>query len=111
MSASPSPTAPAARLRAVFVGSDTLLLECARRWLELGHAIAAVATDTGKVRDWAAVRQLTCVDAEGDLARGLAAVPHDYLFAVTWLQLLPQAVLALPLRAPVNFHDGPLPRY
>src|SRR5690349_9263769 len=111
MNAMPSATRSGPPLRAVFVGSDALLLECARVWLERGHAIAAVATDAGRVRAFAAERQLTCLDAGADLAGVLAGIPHDYLFAVTWLRLLPPAVLALPARMAVNFHDGPLPRY
>ena len=35
----------------------------------------------------------------------------DYLFAITWLKLLPESVLELPRVAAINFHDGPLPRY
>ncbi len=98
-------------LTAVFIGSDTLLLECAERWLRRGQRIAAVATDADKVRRWAEGKGLCVVDAGADLAGELAGVPCDHLFAVTWLRLLPDAVLALPARSAINFHDGPLPRY
>src|SRR5690606_29771493 len=37
--------------------------------------------------------------------------PFDFLFSVTWLRILPDPVVALPTRAAVNFHDGPLPTY
>jgi natural product biosynthesis luciferase-like monooxygenase protein len=101
----------ASPLAAVFVGSDTLLMQCLERWRELGHRVVAVATDTDKVRRFCAERGLRCLDATGDLPAQLAGEPFDWLFAITWLRLLPDAVLALPRKSTINFHDGPLPRY
>ena len=96
---------------AVFIGSDTLLIQCLELWRSRGHQVAAVATDTDKVRDYCGQNGLRCVDATGDLAAELSGQPFDYLFAVTWLQLLAPELLSLPGKAAINFHDGPLPRY
>jgi len=98
-------------LAAVFVGSDTLLLQCLELWQERGHRVVAVATDTDKVRRHCVEQGLRCIDAEADLAAQLAGEAFDHLFAVTWLRLLPAAALRLPRRSAINFHDGPLPRY
>ncbi len=98
-------------LAAVFVGSDTLLLQCVEHWRSLGHEVVAVATDTDKVRRFCAEQGLRCLDATGDLAGQLAGQACDHLFAITWLRLLPAAVLRLPKAGAINFHDGPLPRY
>jgi len=98
-------------LAAVFVGSDTLLLQCLQAWLERGHAALAVATDADKVRSFCADHGVRCLDAGGDWAREVASERIDHVFAVTWLRLLPDAVLRLPQRSAINFHDGPLPRY
>ncbi|MBM4063748.1 MAG: hypothetical protein FJ265_22010, partial [Planctomycetes bacterium] len=98
-------------LAAVFVGSDTLLLQCVEIWRERGHRIAAVVTDADKVRRFCAEQGLRCVDGLGDHAAALAGEPIDVLFAITWLRLLPAAALRLPRRFAINFHDGPLPRY
>ncbi|MCU0865711.1 MAG: LLM class flavin-dependent oxidoreductase [Planctomycetes bacterium] len=98
-------------LAAVFVGSDTLLLQCVELWRERGHRVLAVATDTDKVRRHCIEQGLRCLDADGDLAAQLGGEAFDHLFAITWLQLLPAALLRLPRRAAINFHDGPLPRY
>ena len=98
-------------LSAVFIGSDTLLLQCLEAWRERGHGVVAVATDADKVRRYCAENGLRCVAADDRLAATLGQQPFDYLFAVTWLQILPASVLALPQRAAINFHDGPLPRY
>ena len=98
-------------LAAVFVGSDTLLLQCVSSWRERGHRVVAVATDTDKVRRFCAEHGLRCLDADKNLATQLAGEAFDHLIAVTWLRLLPATVLALPQRSTINFHDGPLPRY
>ena len=100
----------ASPLAAVFIGSDTLLLQCVELWRERGHVVVAVATDTDKVRRYCAENGLRCVDADADLAQALAGEAFDHLFAITWLRLLPASVLALPRVSAVNFHDGPLPR-
>ena len=98
-------------LAAVFVGSDTLLIQCLDSWRERGHAVVAVATDTDKVRRYCAENGLTCLSAEADLQKQLGADAFDYLFAITWLHMLPASLLALPRQCAINFHDGPLPRY
>lgn len=98
-------------LAAVFVGSDTLLLQCLEAWRERGHRVVAVATDTDKVRRYCAEHGHRCVEASGDFAGRLGGEAFDYLFAITWLRLLPAAVLQLPQKLAINFHDGPLPRY
>ncbi|MBL8732691.1 MAG: LLM class flavin-dependent oxidoreductase [Planctomycetes bacterium] len=101
----------ASSLAAVFLGSDTLLLQCVDVWRERGHRVAAVATDSDKVRRWCEQQGLRCLDANQDLAALLAGEHFEHLFAITWLSLLSEAVLLLPRVSAINFHDGPLPRY
>ncbi|MFN9757525.1 MAG: formyltransferase family protein, partial [Planctomycetota bacterium] len=98
-------------LTAVFVGSDTLLMQCVQAWVEKGHGCLAVATDADKVRRFCADNGLRCLDAAGDWAAAVAGERIDHVFAITWLRLLSDAVLRLPQRSAINFHDGPLPRF
>ena len=78
-------------LAAVFVGSDTLLLQCLEAFRERGHRVVAVATDTDKVRRYCAEQGLRCIDASADLGAQLAGETFDHLFAITWLRMLPAA--------------------
>ena len=39
------------------------------------------------------------------------ASEFDYLFSVASYEVLPAALLARARRFPINYHDGPLPRY
>ena len=101
----------ASSLAAVFVGSDTLLLQCLDSWRERGNTVACVLTDTDKVRRYCAENGLRCLPVDDQTQQALANVAFDYLFAITWLRLLPSELLALPRQLAINFHDGPLPRY
>ena len=94
------------------IGSDTLLLECAQSLLDAEHDLRGVVTDQERIRRWCVERDVPVLDGTGDWEADLAAAePFDVLFAITWLRIVPDAVLALPRRIAVNFHDGPLPRY
>ncbi len=97
--------------RCFVIGSDTLLMECTDHLLEAGHEVLGVVTDTPRVATWAQERGLDVVDPSTGLVEALAARPFDHLFAITWLKILPDDVLALPRGRAVNFHDGPLPAY
>ena len=86
-------------------------MQCLEQWLHRGHTVNFVATDSESVRDYCAANQLPCVDAAQLQVGAFGSAKCDYLFAVTWLQVLPSAALQLPRIAAINFHDGPLPRY
>jgi natural product biosynthesis luciferase-like monooxygenase protein len=98
-------------LSSVFIGSDSLLIECAEIWRSKGHQIEAVVTDAPRVASWAKALGLTVLPAADDYAAALTGRSFDYLFAITFLRIIPKPVLALPSRGAINFHDGPLPRY
>ncbi len=98
-------------LAAVFIGSDTLLMQCLDLWLERGHRVVAVVTDADKVRRFCSDRGVRHVDAAVELCEALAGETVDLLFTITWLRLLPEAALKIARRHAINFHDGPLPRY
>ncbi|WP_156505592.1 formyltransferase family protein, partial [Sulfitobacter sp. HI0054] len=94
---------------ALLMGDESLTIACGDMLLAGGHRIAAVLTRDDAVRAWAEGQGLAlCRDAEELLPMGLAA---DWLLSIANLRLIPDAVLALPKRGAVNFHDGPLPRY
>ncbi|MFI5685502.1 amino acid adenylation domain-containing protein [Streptomyces sp. NPDC051636] len=95
----------------VVIGEETLLVECTRLLVARGHTVAAVVSPSAELVAWAEGEGLPAVPFGGDLADRLAPLRFDYLFSIANLRMLPEAVLALPARLPVNFHDGPLPRH
>ncbi|WP_338151105.1 formyltransferase family protein [Roseivivax marinus] len=92
---------------AILWGNDTLTLECGRTLLARGHRIAAVVTRSDAVREWAADAGLAVRAPETPPVD----VPCDWLFSIANLDLIPEAMLAVPRQGAVNFHDGPLPRH
>jgi natural product biosynthesis luciferase-like monooxygenase protein len=92
------------------IGGDSLLVECAELIVRGGQTLRGVISDNPRIVSWAeknGVRHLPVAGYEA----ALAGQDFDYLFAITHLAIVPDAVLKLPKRASINFHDGPLPRY
>ena len=101
-----SRTAP---FRCFLIGADSLLVACGDQLLQRGHEIGGVLTRTARVAAWARSNGIPVHDTKD--VEALRAAPFDYLFSITHLALLPDEMLALPRKAAINFHDGPLPRY
>ncbi|NNE95221.1 MAG: LLM class flavin-dependent oxidoreductase, partial [Acidimicrobiales bacterium] len=99
------------RNSAVFIGGQSLLLECLNEYTGGGHKVHAVVTDDRDVRAWAEQRQIKVLSPEDDVRSELGRASFEYLFIVAHLEVLPPSIIELPLRAAVNFHDGPLPTY
>ena len=93
------------------IGSDGLLIECAEILLRQGHAIRGVVSDAPRITRWAREHGLDTIDPAKGYVEPLARQPFDYLFSITYLDVIPDEVLALPTQGAINFHDGPLPRY
>jgi methionyl-tRNA formyltransferase len=97
--------------RAVIIGNESLAIQCGEMLCAAGHTIAAVVTRNVDVATWAQVASIPRVSPDTDLVAALSDIPFDWLLSAANLDLIPDAVLALPSRGAVNFHDGPLPRY
>jgi natural product biosynthesis luciferase-like monooxygenase protein len=106
-----TPTSTSPDKQAVLIGNESLLIECARTLLEHGFRIAAVVSTQGAVRRWASEQGLTLFERPAELLADAAPRGYGYLFAISHLELLASEILALPTRAAINFHDGPLPAY
>ncbi|MFF2807624.1 amino acid adenylation domain-containing protein [Streptomyces sp. NPDC058000] len=96
---------------AVLIGEEPLLAECGEHLLTRGHQVVAVVAADPGLRRWAAEHDLTVVAPGRDLLERLRPLRFAYLFSITNLRMLPDEVLALPERMPVNFHDALLPRH
>jgi natural product biosynthesis luciferase-like monooxygenase protein len=102
---------PSTPLSSVFIGGQSLLIQCADRFKKRGHDIRTIVSSDSNVQRWAKEQDIRCIVPVRDLAAQLAVTPFDYLFSVAYLSVISPAVLALPRRGAINFHDGPLPDY
>ena len=95
--------------RCVFVGDGTLLIQCAEVMLARGFVVAGVASDEDAIVRWCAEHAIPRVSSADDLAAFLKGSECDYMFSVVNLRMLPAAILDIPKKQAINFHDGPLP--
>lgn len=98
-------------LTSLLIGNESLTVECGKRWLERGHALAAVVTREPKVAAWAARAGLRVIAPGAGLAERTLGLSVDWVLSVANLSVVPAPVLALARQGGVNFHDGPLPGY
>ncbi|MBC7991686.1 MAG: LLM class flavin-dependent oxidoreductase [Rhizobacter sp.] len=97
--------------RSVLIGSESLLIQCGQVLEQAGHQVIAVVTTRPAIRRWAAGRGIRVLADTKALLAAQDLQPFDYLFSITNLSVLSADVVALPTRAAINFHDGPLPEY
>ncbi|GGH23153.1 hypothetical protein GCM10010973_08870 [Cribrihabitans marinus] len=93
------------------IGQESLLIGCSEMLLERGHEIRAVVSRDADILAWARGKGLPTTGAISDLAETFDPDGFDWLLSLANLSVIPEAVLALPARGAVNFHDGPLPEH
>lgn len=96
---------------AVFVGSTQVLIDCIQQWIAAGHTVAAVISDCADVESWLSTTSIPQVSPKQDLAAHLASTSFDYLFSIVNHAILPDALITLPKRRAINYHDSLLPAY
>ncbi|MFK7939701.1 MAG: MupA/Atu3671 family FMN-dependent luciferase-like monooxygenase [Roseovarius sp.] len=96
---------------ALLLGDESLTMGCGDQWLDHGQQIAAVVTTDDAVRAWAVGKGLTVLDDIATLPDHIGVDQVEWLLSIANLKIIPDAVLGLPTKGAVNFHDGPLPKY
>lgn len=112
------------RRRIVVVGKNALAVECLRAILAAGDDVVLALPDPSDDGEdgWqpsfrrfagsAGVPLRTATDInDPDLVAEIAEARPDFLLSFQAAQLLKAALLAVPARAALNLHYGPLPRY
>jgi len=92
------------------IGNESLLVGCGEMLLDRGHDIRAVVSEDRDILEWAVAKGLPVIKDIAALEGQFKGGDFDWLFSIANLHLIPDAVLALPARGALNFHDGPLPR-
>ena len=98
-------------LSALFIGNESLLIQCADIWRARGHAIAAIVTRNAEVRRWAEGQGVPVQDQTPGHDKALAGLRYDWLLSIANLSLVPESLITQAAQGAVNFHDGPLPRH
>ncbi|MGK0498673.1 MAG: methionyl-tRNA formyltransferase [Oceanicoccus sp.] len=101
------------RFECLLIGEQSLLVQCGDYLLGDGHQIVAVVAENEAIVDWSIKHNITSFPSVKELIQSsfLDTASFDYLFSITNLKILPDALLAKAKSYAINFHDGPLPRY
>jgi amino acid adenylation domain-containing protein len=95
----------------VIIGSGTLAARCGEMLREQGHQVLAAVVGDETMRQWALAQGLAPI-TPAHAAEAIGALPpFDLLLSIVSPLIVPPALLRLPRRAAINYHDGPLPRY
>ncbi len=97
--------------RVLIVGEESLAVQCAAKLRDVGAEIVAFWSGSAVVREWAATVSVPVLAPAADPLTRFSVGDVDWLLSITNLRVLPAAILDLPRRGAINFHDGPLPRY
>ena len=97
--------------RCIIIGETSLSTRCAQVVRSAGHELAGIISPNSEVREWAKKNAIVACESAKFGDESLCSKPFDYLFSIVNNLVLSPALLALPRRGAINFHDGPLPRY
>lgn len=100
-----------APMRALMIGNESLLVECAKIWRASGHEVATIITRNADIAAWAKGEGLECIHHASSLSDISVEGEYDWLLSVANLQIIPDSLLSKATKGAVNFHDGPLPKY
>src|SRR4030095_13713571 len=96
---------------AALIGEGTLLIQCADRLLARGHRPFAIVSSDPTIEAYARDKGIACAAEVDTLAQLGNGAGFDFLFRIANRKMLSPAVLQLPRRMAINFHDALLPDY
>jgi natural product biosynthesis luciferase-like monooxygenase protein len=102
-----SPRVSESPQRFLLLGRESLLSRCAEELLARGHEILGVVARGGAAADFARRHGLPLFEDPHDVE--LSGI--EWILSITWLEIIPDELLAQASRGALNFHDGPLPRH
>ncbi|MCP4771024.1 MAG: LLM class flavin-dependent oxidoreductase [Planctomycetes bacterium] len=68
-------------------------------------------SDSPRIRDWAEAHKIEVRSAKNLEKSDIESWNCDYVFSITWLNIVPDFLRTLPKIAAINIQDSPLPRY
>ncbi len=96
---------------AAFIGSGALLVACGDIWIGKGNGVSGVVTACPVATAWCERTGVPHIRPDEDQAAWLGGKTFDYLFSIVNHAITPEAILRLPAKRAINYHDAPLPKY
>jgi natural product biosynthesis luciferase-like monooxygenase protein len=94
------------------VGDGILALTCLDILIQTGSRVLGVYSSDRSVQAWALEHNIPHSESRDAFQEMLLSSTYDYLFSINNVQwIIPPKVIAQALKATINFHDSPLPKY
>ncbi len=87
------------------------MLECAGILRNKGFEVRGIVSKNPRIEAGAREVGIDFVPLDENILTSLSTAPFEYLFSITHLEVLEDAVVDLPEKFSINFHDGLLPKY
>jgi natural product biosynthesis luciferase-like monooxygenase protein len=94
------------------IGDGILALTCLDILMRTGSRVLGVYSSDRSLQVWAAEHNISHPESRNAFQELLLSSTYDYLFSINNVQwIIPPQVIAQALKATINFHDSPLPKY
>ncbi|XP_069115437.1 uncharacterized protein [Argopecten irradians] len=104
----PTPDLP---ISCAVIGEGNLLLSCLQYLVDASFTVLAVFTDTATVKTFCDEKKILHWKRGANIENALKDISVEYLFSISNPRILTEAVLKIPKRLSINYHDSPLPTY
>ena len=95
--------------RAAIVGGTPQPVQFASLLTRAGHTVVATSSPDAELGEWARAQGVPHFPDLGEFGAHCARASIDYLFSVVNYRMLSPALLQIPAKLAINYHDGPLP--
>lgn len=101
------------KLKTCIIGRSSIAIRCVELIREEGHQLALIITNDKELKDYAVTNSIDAIGFRStqDIVDALSGFRFDYLFSINNPKILSAAVLGLPERGTINYHDALLPSY
>ncbi len=97
--------------RCYIVGADRLLISCAEKLLKNNFEVRGIFSSDPYIIAWCNKHKVKNYPTEKILSLDSMDSNFEYLFSILNPVILPERIIRLPLKYPINYHNTLLPKY
>jgi len=94
----------------IFFGEEILLQRCIELTLSQGCFVAAVITNSLRIKQWATLKNIPVYSDENYISK-VSVINFDVLVSITYPNEIPFDVFSKAKIMSLNYHNGPIPKY
>jgi amino acid adenylation domain-containing protein len=102
---------PVSAFSCFVVGEGAIAVRCLQLLSQAGQTILGVYSADSLVKIWAEEQGIPQSFSQSSFQNLLRGTQYDYLFSINNAWIIPEVVIQQAVKATINYHDSPLPRY